>query len=84
MSYKMVDNNGDVQKTMTTDSSTWPERIVPKFKRAVVNGETIAGEDIKDVFPPEPGNIVWRIVLKNGYLYEATGNVLLVTEGGYL
>lgn len=61
-----------------TDSSAWPERTVPKFLRAVVNGETITGEDIQDAFPPDPDNIAWRIVLKNGQLYQATGNVLLV------
>jgi hypothetical protein len=76
----VVDENGDLQEVTITGFPLWPERIVPKFKRVVVNGETIAGEDIKDVFPPEPGNIVWRIILKNGQLWRATGNVLLVTE----
>jgi len=53
--------------------------VISKFKRVVVNDEVIAGEDIEQVYCPEPGSIVWRIVLKNGQLYQATGNITLVS-----
>ena len=46
-----------------------------KYQRAVVNGEVIAGESISQVYPPLPTSLTWRIVLRNGTIIEATGNV---------
>jgi len=48
-----------------------------KYQRAVVNGEVIAGESISQVYPPSPTSLTWRIVLKNGAMIEAIGNVSL-------
>ena len=50
------------------------------YKKVVVNGEVIAGEDVEKVYCPESGDIIWRIVLKSGLIYDATGNVTVVTK----
>lgn len=50
------------------------------YVRVTINSETIAGEDIEKVFCPEPGTIVWRVILKDGRMYQASGNVAVVTR----
>ena len=45
------------------------------FKRVIINGEVIAGEDIEDVIPPVPGILTWQITLKNDAMIVATGNI---------
>lgn len=45
------------------------------YKRLIVNGEIIAGENVLTVRPPDSNNVTWRIILKNGTYIEATGQV---------
>jgi hypothetical protein len=58
------------------------EEIVT-YKRVVINGEVIAGDDVEKVYLPTQGEIVWRILLKNGTLLQATGNITVVTGSVY-
>ena len=55
-----------------------------KYRKVVINGEIIAGEDVIWVYPPSNTDPVWRIILKNkieddedsdDILVYATGNV---------
>jgi hypothetical protein len=49
-----------------------------EYRKVVINGEVIAGVDVKAVYAPEPGSIVWRILLENRLLYHASGNITCV------
>ena len=49
------------------------------FRRVIINGEVIAGEDIEDVIPPVSEMLTWRIALKNGATIAATGNISVWT-----
>ena len=49
------------------------------FKKLIVNSDVIAGEEIENVHPPTPESPTWRIVLKDGGVIEATGNISVWT-----
>ena len=36
-----------------------------KYRKVVINGEIIAGEDVIRVYPPSNTDPVWSIILKN-------------------
>lgn len=58
---------------MDTDTDTDTDTL--KYRKVVVNGEVIAGEDVIKIFPPTPESLTWRFILKKGIMIEATGNV---------
>ena len=49
------------------------------FKKAVINGEVIAGKDIEQVLQPTSGIPAWQITLKDGSKIDATGNISVWT-----
>lgn len=54
---------------------------MPTHVKAVINGETIPGEDILDVSHPNEKLPYWYIALKDGRVIAATGDVCVVWAG---
>lgn len=50
------------------------------YKKVGINGEIIAGELIKKVYPPTPESPTWRILLVNNTMIEATGEISVWTK----
>jgi hypothetical protein len=49
------------------------------FIKAVINGEVIAGKDIKRILRPTCESPAWQIILKDGSIIDATGNISVWT-----